>query len=346
MLLKDLFSYILKRNFIIECLPGCKYVTIGGMIANDIHGKLVRKNSFKHNIVSIKIIDKNYKIIECSRQKNKEKFFLTIGGKGSTGPIISAKLKLKKLPSNLIQQKTIKFNSKKKFLNEIKCLKDFKYAVTWLDFTKKNFLGILFCANYTKNKKNIVNSADFSLPYFIINFISLFSTNKYFIYLFNILFNIKNTIFPKVYDTINNYFFPQNRILNWNRVYEKYGFVQLHFYFNISKLYLVEIIKKELIANGIYSNFAVLKFHEINKVRTIKNLSLSIDIPLNSNEKKISRILNIFVNNNDLQVNLSKDVILKKLNKKTFLANKIFMKKYSKFIMKNKTSKILERLKN
>ena len=44
------------------------------MIANDIHGKLVQKNSFKHNIVSIKIIDKNYKIIECSRQKNKEKF--------------------------------------------------------------------------------------------------------------------------------------------------------------------------------------------------------------------------------------------------------------------------------
>ena len=50
---------------------------------------------------------------------------------------------------------------------------------------------------------------------------------------------------------------------------------------------------------------------------------------------------NIFVSNNDLQVNLSKDVILNKLNNKTYLGNKIFMKKYSKYLMKNKTSKII-----
>lgn len=346
LLLKDLFSYLLKRNLIIECLPGCKFVTIGGMIANNIHGKLIKENSFNHNIISIKIIDKNFKIIECSRKKNKKIFFLTIGGKGLTGPIISAKLKLKKLPSKIIKQKTIKFYSKKKFQDEIKNLNDFKYAITWLDFTKKNFLGILFCANYSQDKKNIDNSKDISLPYLIIYLMSFFATSKYFTYLFNILFRLKNTISPKVYHNINNYFFPQNRILNWNRVYEKYGFVQLHFYFKISKLYLVEMIKKELLKNGIYSNFAVLKFHEIKKIKKINNLSLSIDIPLNSNIKKISKILNIFISNNDLQVNLSKDVILNKLNNKTYLGNKIFMKKYSKYLMKNKTSKILERFKN
>ncbi len=345
-LLKDLFSYLLKKNLVIECLPGCKFVTIGGMIANNIHGKLIKENSFIHNIISIKIIDKNFKIIKCSRQKNREKFFLAIGGKGLTGPIISTKLKLEKLPSKTIKQKTYRFDTKKKFLEKIKNLKNFKYAVTWLDFTRKNFTGILFSSNYSNVEKKINSSKDFSLPYFIINLISFFSTSKYFIYFFNKLFKLKNTIFPKVYDSMNNYFFPQNRILNWNSVYKKYGFVQLHFYLNTKQLHLIEIIKNDLLTNNIYSNFAVIKFHEKKKFVQIKNLSLSIDIPLNQNIKKIVKILNDFVNKYNLQVNLSKDIILKNLNNKTHLKNQIFVKKNSKYLMKNKTSKMLERLNN
>lgn len=346
LLLKDLFSYLLKKNLIIECLPGCKFVTIGGMIANNIHGKLLKKNSFIHSIISIKIIDKNFKIIECSRHKNKEKFFLTVGGKGLTGPIISTKLKLEKLPSKTIEQKTVQFNSKKKFIEEIKYIKDFKYAVTWLDFTKKKFSGILFSSNYSKIEKKIKSSKDFSLPNFIIFLISILSTTRYFIYLFNKLFIMKNIIFPKIYDSMNNYFFPQNRILNWNKVYKKYGFVQLHFYLKTSQLYLVEIIKNELLINNIYSNFAVIKFHENNKIKKINNLSLSLDLPLNDNKEKITKILNDFVKKYNLQVNLSKDIILEKINNKTYLTNKVFMKKYSRYLMKNKTSKILERFNN
>ena len=65
---------------------------------------------------------------------------------------------------------------------------------------------------------------------------------------------------------MNNYFFPQNRILNWNSVYKKYGFVQLHFYLKTKQLHLVEIIKNELLTNNIHSNFAVIKFHERKKL--------------------------------------------------------------------------------
>ena len=78
----------------------------------------------------------------------------------------------------------------------------------------------------------------------------------------------------------------------------------------------------------------------------IKNLSLSIDTNINQNMKKIVKILNDFVNKYNLQVNLSKDIILKSLNNKTYLKNQIFVRKNSKYLMKNKTSKILERLNN
>ena len=60
---------------------GCKFVTIGGIIANDIHGKLIAKNNLKDHILSLKIINNKNKVITCSRYKNKKLFDLTIGGR-------------------------------------------------------------------------------------------------------------------------------------------------------------------------------------------------------------------------------------------------------------------------
>ena len=91
--LKNLNNFLLKNGFMLECMPGCKYVTIGGMIANNISGKLNIKNNFSNYIQSLKIIDKNLNLLNCSIKQNKKLFKLTINGKGATGPIISAKIK-------------------------------------------------------------------------------------------------------------------------------------------------------------------------------------------------------------------------------------------------------------
>ena len=196
LMLKDFFNYIVKKNFILECMPGCKFVTIGGMIANNIHGKLIIDNSLSKKIVSIKLIGNNYKIIECSRNKNKKLFDLTIGGKGLTGPILSAKIRVTKLPSKTIYQETYYFDSKRSFIKYLKELKKFKYSVTWLNFTKKNFEGMILCGKYIKKKK-YSNSGDFNLPKILIYLISLISTNKLFIKFFNFIFKNKNFFFTK-----------------------------------------------------------------------------------------------------------------------------------------------------
>ena len=346
LLLKDLFSFVINRNLILECLPGCKYVTIGGMIANNIHGKLLKNNSIISRIISMKIIRNNYQLVECSRKKNKELFYLTVGGKGCTGPIVSVKLSLDKLPSKTIYQKLFYFHSKKNFIERLKNVKKFKFAVTWLDFTKKNFQGIILCSDYSKIEKSIQTNKDLNLPSLLIKIISIFSKNKLFIYLFNGAFNAKNFFFPKKFISLNDSFFPQNKILNWNMVYKKYGFVQLHFYFKIFQLNLIDKIRENLIKNQIYSNFAVIKFHEKKAFKKFQNLSLSIDIPLNNNKDKVVNVLNNIVEKYDLHVNLSKDIILNELNNKTYLSNKIFMKKNEKYLMKNKTSGILDRFKS
>ena len=87
-LLKHLNEKTLRKNLILNCAPGCKYVSVGGMIANNITGKLLLKNSLKNYIHSIKIINNKLKLVECSKYKNQKLFDLTINGKGKTGPII------------------------------------------------------------------------------------------------------------------------------------------------------------------------------------------------------------------------------------------------------------------
>ena len=125
-------------------MPGCKYVSIGGMISNNISGKLLFKNKMRNYVISLKIINNKNKLIECSNTKNKKLFNLTIGGKGRTGPIISAKLKLEKLNSSQIMQNVKEFTSYNSFFQILTKIKKHKYGVCWIDFTKKNFEGLVF----------------------------------------------------------------------------------------------------------------------------------------------------------------------------------------------------------
>ena len=68
-------------------MPGCKYVSIGGMISNNISGKLLFKNKMRNYVISLKIINNKNKLIECSNTKNKK---LNLHSGKETGPIVSA----------------------------------------------------------------------------------------------------------------------------------------------------------------------------------------------------------------------------------------------------------------
>ena len=96
-ILKNILDLIIKEGWIIPVTPGTKYVSIGGMIANNVHGKNILKNQIKYYVKEIKLLKANKKIITCSQTKNKKIFETTIGGFGLTGFILSAKIKLKKI---------------------------------------------------------------------------------------------------------------------------------------------------------------------------------------------------------------------------------------------------------
>ena len=101
-ILGDILPKIVERGWFIPTTPGTKYVSIGGMVANNIHGKNIKKNTIKNHIKSIDLLLPNKKIVKCSSNVKSDIFDLTVGGFGLTGIILSVKIKLKKINSNLI----------------------------------------------------------------------------------------------------------------------------------------------------------------------------------------------------------------------------------------------------
>ena len=344
-ILKDLNSEILNKKLMLECMPGCKFVTVGGMIANNISGKLLKNNNLKKYILSLKLINNN-KLIECSSYKNKKLFDLTINGKGITGPIISAKFRLKKIKSNFFIVKKFNFNSYKKFFLNLKKLKPYKYSFCWVDFNQKKFSGIIFAANnYNNDIRKINEKTNFELPEFLIFIFSFFVTKKTFCILFNKIFKLKNVIFNENIINFDNFFFPQNRILNWNDVFKKSGFVQHHFFIKINQLHeIIDSIKKNFNKNGIFSNFAVIKFHNLDK-KNFDIISISLDIPLDNNYLLVKSILNKEINKFGINVNLSKDIIFDKINLNTLKHNPVFNSAMNKYMDKNFNSNLFSRLK-
>lgn len=335
---------IIPNGYVLDCSPGCKYVSVGGMISNNINGKLSNKNSIIYKIKSLCVLDKNFKLKNCSLKKNKALFHLAIGGKGRVGPIISAVFKLRKINSDQIIQKIYNFNDYRSFKTKIKLIKNFEYSVVWINFLKKNFSGIYICGNHVNLKSNLsYKNNDIKLPNIFFLFFSYMINNKIFTIIFNYLFEFINFIKQKKKMHLIDFYFPQNKIKNWNYIFKKQGFIQFHFFFeekNMSKI--IDNIKNTFNKNKIYSNFAILKFHK-DSYKKIK-LSLSLDIPIKNNYKLIQKIINKIVLKNNLEVNLSKDIVLDSLNNKTLSTNQIFDKNNKRYLMRNNTSNLIERL--
>ncbi len=154
--LTKLINYIVPKKKIIHSIPGSPEISIGGAISNDVHGKdSFKYGGFCNQVEEIKVLLSNNKMINCSLKKNKSLFKAICGGLGLVGIIISVKLKLKNLPSNLLSTQVIvcdKITDQLKVFNSNK----FDYIYSWIDcFSKKNKIGrgVVFASNFSKTKK-------------------------------------------------------------------------------------------------------------------------------------------------------------------------------------------------
>jgi len=233
-LIADIIDTFLPRGWFPYVTPGTKFVTLGGAIACDVHGKNHHKEgSFGNHVNWIEIINEKNEVIRCSPSKNSELFHWTIGGMGLTGVIIRCSIQLKKVESGWIKQHKIVNNNLNETLQSFYDHQDVTYSVAWIDClaTGKSFgRSILMLGEHAKEdellanpvvypkRKNQIISLPFDAPSFLLN--------NFTVLLFNKLYFNLNKSKRSSYKDWDSYFYPLDSIGDWNRMYGKKGFFQ------------------------------------------------------------------------------------------------------------------------
>ena len=134
-LLSEIIALTLPRGWFPAVTPGTALVSVGGAIANDVHGKNHhRAGSFGHHLQSFELRRSNGEILQCSPERNADWFGATLGGLGLTGLISTARLQLRRVPGGWIEGDSQRFaNLQEFFALAAKSDADYEYTVAWLD---------------------------------------------------------------------------------------------------------------------------------------------------------------------------------------------------------------------
>jgi len=225
-LIRDIQESFVSRGWMLRVTPGTQFVTVGGAIANDIHGKNHQKEgSFGCSVDSITLARSDGTTLTCSPRQNRGMFLSTIGGMGLTGLILSAKIRLKPVPGPWVSVERLPFRNYEEFLS-LSLASDtlWEYTVSWIDLLSgKDLRGILFRANHISFNKKLKNRSTISFPFTPKN--SLLGERR--IKMLNAIYfsyNVKaRTRFIQDY---KSYFYPLDGILRWNHLYGRKGFYQ------------------------------------------------------------------------------------------------------------------------
>ena len=311
----EINEVLIKKNFFFKVTPGTKFVTIGGAIASDIHGKNHHlEGSMSETIKEIELLLSNKKIIKCSKFKNKDIFKATTGGMGLTGVILSAKIKLKKIKSEYIYERKIVSNNLKETIDHFEKYRNWEYIVSWIDMSAKNLSlgrGITYLGKHTNNKiieKNRDRTFKIFFPSFFLN--------NFFLKIYNKLFFHISKINKEREIHLNQYFYPLDKIKNWNNLYGKKGFIQ------------VQVLLKN--KNVLKNLTRLIEFFQINKkysfVTSLKKLGKKNNNYLSFPEYGYTIAMDIKYSNDIEKFHNKLENELKKINAKLYLTKDSLMR--------------------
>ncbi len=261
--LAQILDFAVPRGFFLPVTPGTKYVTLGGAIANDIHGKNHEAaGSFGCHVPSFELVRSDGTRRLCSATENPDWFAATIGGMGLTGVITWAQLRLKPIVSRLIDYEGIQFHGIDEFLDLKQQYRHVEYNVSWVDCvsTGRNFArGIFMPGDHSRVPAKLKPSPE---PKLVFPFDAPgFALNRTTVSIFNSVFFHKQ-LKPRV-KTLQDYepfFYPLDKVLHWNRLYGKQGLLQFQYAIPWADAKEGTIaILHEIAKSGLASFLAVLK---------------------------------------------------------------------------------------
>jgi len=321
-LLSEILESFVPRGWFLKVTPGTKLITIGGAIASDVHGKNHHvEGCFSECVQEFTIMLADGEVVTCSKETTQQLFKATCGGMGLTGVILDAKIYLKKINSQYINQTTIKTKNLKETFDAFEEYKHLPYSVAWIDcLAKGKEIGkcLLMAGDFRDDGKlDYKVKAQKSIPF---NFPS-FTLNNWSVRIFNWLYysNVKDSVSKQKVD-IDTFFYPLDVIGHWNRIYGKNGFTQYQFILPKQTSYQgLEEILTAISKSGKGSFLAVLKLY--GKANDnylsfpIEGYSLALDFKIEKGLFKLLDQLDEIVVKYQGRIYLTKDV---RVSKETF----------------------------
>jgi len=254
--LAEIIETFLPRGFFFPVTPGTKFISIGGAIAADVHGKNHHANgSMGEFVLGLRLLTASGEIVDCSRDDNPDLFWATIGGMGLTGVILDARIRLLEVETAYMRVQNERAANIDVVLERFFESDDnFAYAAAWIDcLSKGRSLGraVMMRANHAELRElppqlrgdpcafreGFKPTVPFRLPDIALNAWSMKAFNAGF-----------HAIHPNTTRIVpcDNYFYILDRIHHWNRIYGRRGVVQYQIVLpaETSRVALVEILER------------------------------------------------------------------------------------------------------
>jgi FAD/FMN-containing dehydrogenase len=324
--LAEIIHFFLPRGFFLPVTPGTKFVTVGGAIASDIHGKNHHRDGTLANfILDFKLLTPGGEVLLCSPTANRDVFWATCGGMGLTGVILSAAVRLQRVESSYVLvdlQKTENFDDAFGLMGESD--DQYQYSVAWVDCLakgKSTGRSLLIRGNHAATADlppSLVNpfpvpagprlSVPFDLP--------AIGLNRLTVRLLNALYYRRHATRMQQLVALDSFFYPLDAIGDWNRMYGRRGFVQYQVVLPLENardglLALLEKLRQSSRAPFL----AVMKrFGEANPGLLsfpMKGWTLAMDLPVTGGLVEVLHDLDKLVLDYGGRVYLAKDAVLK-----------------------------------
>jgi FAD/FMN-containing dehydrogenase len=261
-LFAEILDFIVPQGWFLPVTPGTRYVTLGGAIANDVHGKNHHgAGTFGEYVRRFELLRSDGARLECSPGENADLYTATIAGLGLTGVIVWAEIQLLRIPSPWMAQETRRFaNLTEFFALSTESERDYAYTVAWIDCAASGSAsgrGVFYRANHAPAvagghaPRASRLAVPFTPPVSLINTLSLRAFNELY---------YRRAREGHAVVHYAPYFYPLDAIGEWNRIYGPRGFLQYQCVVPpaASETAIAELLRT-IAASGSGSFLAVLK---------------------------------------------------------------------------------------
>ncbi len=315
--IREVLDLIVPRAWFIPVTPGSSYVSIGGAIAGDVHGKNHHgSGTFSQHVIEMQMMLASGEIVTVSRTQLPDLFAATCGGMGLTGMILNATLQLMPIQSSQIEQKTMQASCLEAVCAGFEENKSSTYSVAWIDCIATGpKLGrslLMLGEHATTGGLEVAPQKPLNVPVDAPDLL----LNQQFIQLFNSLYYQKARLSSSQQRlSYGSYFYPLDQIANWNRLYGKAGFIQYQFVLpSAVGVQGLRSILQTIAASGKGSFLAVLKAfgeHNANYLSfPMAGYTLALDFKLSPEVIALVRRLDAMVIDMGGRIYLSKDALM------------------------------------